>query len=136
VRRPPPGVPYFSKPKKNASKASKPAKASKPTKEEKRGRDLAAFPGAQEADKQTAFQLGMDPKKMRLNRNGWIQGADAENVDRALAVWKAASSTGDTGGIVSAAGAFNNAVKRSRTATDNRIAAIDAIDAKRKKGKK
>ena len=127
MRRPPPGVPYFSKPKKKSSEASK------PTKEEKRGRDLAADPDVQKADKQTAFQLGMDPKKMRLNRNGWIQGADAENVDRALAVVRAARSAGDAGGIVSAAGAFNNALKRSRTATDNRIAAIDA---KRKKDKK
>jgi len=101
-----------------------------------RGRDLAARPEVEEADKLTAFQLGMDPKKMRLNRNGWILGADAENVDRALAVVRAARSAGDAGEIVSAAGAFNNALKRSRTATDNRIAAIEAERAKRKKGKK
>ena len=98
-----------------------------------RGRDLAARPEVEEADKLTAFQLGMDPKKMRLDRNGWILGANAENVERALAVVKAARSAGDTRGVVNATGAFNRAAQRSLTASGNRIAAIDA---KRKKDKK
>jgi hypothetical protein len=97
---------------------------------------LAADPDVQKADKQTAFQLGMDPKTMRLNRNGWIPGADAENVERALAVVNAARSTGDTRGVVNATGAFNSAAQRSVTASGNRIAAIDAKRKKRKKGKK